>query len=117
MTPTRNNRGIAHENGAIESAHGHLKSAIRDALLLRGTTAFPDLEDYRRFIAEIVGRGNRRHAPRIEAERAALSPLPVQRTADYEETVVTVTSSSGFTLRKVFYTVPSRLIGQRPPCQ
>ena len=113
MTPTRNNRGIAHENGAIESAHGHLKSAIRDALLLRGTAAFPDLEDYRRFIAEIVGRGNRRHAARIEAERAALRPLPLQRTADYEATVVTVTSSSGFTLRKVFYTVPSRLIGQR----
>jgi hypothetical protein len=36
MTPTRNNRGIAHENGAIESAHAHLKRAVRDALLLRG---------------------------------------------------------------------------------
>src|SRR3546814_7822459 len=40
-------------------------------------------------------------------------PLPGQRTCDYEETIVTVTSSSAFTLRKVFYTVPSRLIGQR----
>ena len=37
-------------------------------------------------------------------------PLP---TADYEETSVVVTSSSGFTLRRVFYTVPSRLIGHR----
>src|SRR6478735_8679631 len=36
MEPTRNNRGVAHENGSIESAHGHLKSAVRDALLLRG---------------------------------------------------------------------------------
>ena len=34
-------------------------------------------------------------------------------TADYEETSVVVTSSSGFTLRRVFYTVPSRLIGHR----
>src|SRR6266581_9379948 len=25
MTPTRNNRGVSHENGSIESAHGHLK--------------------------------------------------------------------------------------------
>jgi hypothetical protein len=25
MTPTRNNPGVAHENGSIESAHGHLK--------------------------------------------------------------------------------------------
>ena len=28
MQPTRNNRGIAHENGAIESSHGHLKKAV-----------------------------------------------------------------------------------------
>jgi hypothetical protein len=31
MTPTRNNRGAAHENGAIEGPHGHLKRAIADA--------------------------------------------------------------------------------------
>jgi hypothetical protein len=35
MLPTRNNRGVAHENGSIESPHGHLKRAIEDALLLR----------------------------------------------------------------------------------
>jgi hypothetical protein len=39
--------------------------------------------------------------------------LPGRRTCDHEETVVTVTSSGGFTLKKVFYTVPSRLIGHR----
>ena len=26
MEPSRNNRGLAHENGAIESRHGHLKT-------------------------------------------------------------------------------------------
>jgi transposase InsO family protein len=96
LTPSRSNRGIAHENGAIESAHGHLKRVIRDALLLRGSPAFVDLEAYRRFIAEITGRQNRRRAARIDAERTALQQLPSQRTADYEETVVTVTSSGGF---------------------
>jgi len=60
-----------------------------------------------------VGRKNRRNAARIEAERTTLIQLPAVRTADYEQTVVTVTSFSGFTLRKVLYTVPSRLIGQR----
>ena len=39
--------------------------------------------------------------------------MPRQRTDDFEETLVRVTSSSGFTLRKVFYSVPSRLIGHR----
>ena len=36
MTPSRNNPGVAHENGSIESPHGHLKKALEDALLLRG---------------------------------------------------------------------------------
>ena len=113
MDATRNNRGVAHENGTIESAHGHLKKAVKDALLMRGTNGFDDLAGYRRFIDEIVSRKNAHHVKRIEAERPALQPLPGQRTADFEETIVTITSSGGFTLRKVFYTVPSRLIGHR----
>jgi hypothetical protein len=113
MTPTRNNAGLAHENGSIESPHGHLKSAVEDALLLRGSRAFDTLDDYRRFIDELVGRRNARQAKRLEIERPALQSLPERRTTDYEETIVTVTSSSGFTLRKVFYSVPSRLIGHR----
>ncbi len=113
MEPTRNNRGEAHENGAIEAAHGHLKSAVRDALLLRGSTDFADLAAYRRFVDEIVSRRNARNVKRIEAERAVLQPLPPVRTCDYEHTRVYVTSACGFTLRKVFYTVPSRLIGHR----
>jgi len=113
MAPTRNNRGVAHENGSIESPHGHLKKAVKDGLLMRGSNDFDNLAAYRRFIDEIVSRKNARHAKRIEAERPALQLLPALRTGDYEETIVIVTSSGGFTLRKVFYTVPSRLIGHR----
>jgi hypothetical protein len=113
MEPTRNNPGLAHENGAIESPHGHLKQAIEDALLLRGSRDFADLTAYRRFVDEIVGRRNARNAKRLDLERSALQLLPANRTTDYEETIVTVTSSSGFTLKKVFYSVPSRLIGHR----
>src|SRR5713226_3878923 len=113
MTPSRNNPGIAHENGSIESPHGHLKKALEDALLLRGSRDFDDLDAYRRFVDELVGRQNADKRKRIELERASLSPLPKRRTADYEEKTVTVTSSGGFTLRRVFYTAPSRLIGHR----
>jgi hypothetical protein len=42
MTPTRNNPGIAHENGAIEGPHAHLKGALQQALLLRGSAEFAD---------------------------------------------------------------------------
>jgi hypothetical protein len=113
MTPTRNNPGLPHENGSIESAHGHLESKLADALLLRASRDFEDLAAWRAFIDEVVGRGNARNARRIDQERMALKPLPPRRTADYEQVHVHVTSASAFTLRKVFYSVPSRLIGHR----
>ncbi len=113
MTASRNNRGVAHENGAIESPHGHLKREIADALALRGSKDFADIDAYRAFVAEIVGRGNARRSGRIKAERETLKDLPPMRTTDHEETSVDVTSSSGFILRRVFCTVPSRLIGHR----
>lgn len=113
MTPSRNNRGEAHENGSVEGPHGHLKTALDQALLVRGSRDFEDLAAYRRFVAEVVGRRNARRREVVQAESRALRPLPVRRTDDFEEAIVQVTSSSAFTLRKVFYTVPSRLIGHR----
>ena len=113
MEPSRNNAGIAHENGSIESAHGHLKQALEDALLLRGTRDFADLDAYRAFVDEVVGRRNANNRKRIELERTKLGNLPQRRTTDFEEKVIPVTSSGGFILRRVFYMVPSRLIGHR----
>jgi len=113
MTPSRNNRGLAHENGSIESAHGHLKDAIADALLLRGSRDFDSLTAYRAFVDELVSRRNARNRGPIDLERQSLRSLPQRRTQDFEQTLVRVTSSGGFTLRKVFYTVPSRLIGHQ----
>jgi hypothetical protein len=111
MTPTRNNAGLAHENGSVEGPHGHLKRAMADALLMRASADFPDLPTYRAFVDELVGRRNARNAKRIDSERATLARLPERRSCDYEEVGVRVTSAGGFRLRKVFYTVPSRLIG------
>jgi hypothetical protein len=113
MVPTRNNLGVAHENGSIESAHGHLKRALEDALLLRGTRDFVNLDGSRAFVDTVVGRRNANLAKPIALEKATLAPLPNSRTADFEEKVIPVTSSGGFMLRRVFYTVPSRLIGHR----
>ena len=53
MQPTRNNRGVAHENCSIESSHGHLKKAVMDAPLMRGVNDFDDLAAYRRFAPAI----------------------------------------------------------------
>jgi hypothetical protein len=113
MTASRNNPGVAHENGSIESPHGHLKRALEDDLLLRGSRDFDTLDAYRKFVDVIVGRRNSHNRHRIDLETPELDKLPERRTADYEEKTVTVTSSGGFTLGRVFYTAPSRLIGHR----
>ena len=63
---------IAHENGVIEASHGHLKQAMAQALLLRGSSDFADLAVYRRFVAETVGRANADRRRELEIERPLL---------------------------------------------
>ena len=113
MTPTRNNAGVAHENGSVEAAHGHLKAALRDALDLRGARDFPDLAAYQAFLQETVARKNARRRKALEVELPALKPLPRHRTTDFSTTTVTVTRTGAISVRKVLYTVPSRLVGCR----
>ena len=113
MAPTRNNRGESHENGAVEVAHGHLKRALEDALLLRGSRDFDTLADYRALVDEVVSRRNSHLRVRVDAERAVLRPLPPRRAEDFDTVRVRVTSSGGFTHRRVFYSVPSRLVGHQ----
>jgi hypothetical protein len=72
MTPTRNNRGLAHENGSVEGPHGHLKRALDQALLVRGSRDFEDLKAYRRFVAEVIGARNARRREAVSIEARAL---------------------------------------------
>jgi hypothetical protein len=81
MQPTRNNRGVAHENGAIESQHGHLKRVVGQALLLRGSAAFDSLDAYRDWIADLIGRRNARREKLVSLERAHGAPPIMTRPA------------------------------------
>ena len=114
LRASRNNLGESHENGSIESRQGSLKNTIEQALLLRGHRRFDELSDYRRFVAETVARMNRRVATKVAEERAALKPLPVRRTSEYEEVDARVTKYSTVSVKRILYSVPSRLIGHRP---
>lgn len=113
MVATRNNRGRSHENGAVESPHGHIKRRIAQALLLRGSADFASLEDYRQWLDALVGRFNRRCSEALAVEREELQALPARRTTDYSEQVVAVTTSSTIEVKRVLYSVPARLIGER----
>ena len=113
MSGTRNNRGVSHENGSVESAHRYLKEAIEQALLLRGHRDFEDRALYEAFVRETVMRRNRRNAAAFRIEREQLQELPVRRTTDFVEEEARVTRCGTFTVRAILYSAPSRLIGHR----
>ncbi len=112
MEPTRNNKGVSHENGSIEVSHFHLKSTIRQHLMLRQSTDFASVDIYSVFIADIIARHNKRVEKEVSKERPFLKPLPNQRTCDYDELSVKVTCTSIVRIKEVAYSVPSRLIGR-----
>lgn len=110
---SRNTPGKSHENGAIESPHGHFKRRLEQALLLRGSTDFNSVDEYQVFIDEVVRKKNRACHTLLTEERQYLTPLPKRRTHDYVEHYTRVTSSSTIDIRRVTYTVPSRLINEK----
>lgn len=113
MEASRNNRGEAHENGAVESHNRHLKVAIEQALILRGSRDFETVGEYRCFVDELVARRNKHRGDALATELKHLQPLPARRTADFTEIVVQVVRTGGFLVKQIFYSAPSRLIGQR----
>ncbi|GAC1447950.1 MAG: hypothetical protein NVSMB70_17460 [Chamaesiphon sp.] len=113
MQPTRNNTGVAHENGAIESPHGHLKNRIQQAIYLRGSNEFDTLEEYRLLIETAVAKLNQQCQQKYEQEKTQLQALPKYRIPDYEILTACVSTRSTIEVRCVLYTVPSRLIGQQ----
>ena len=98
VAATRTNRGVSHENGAVESPHGHIKRRIAQALLLREWADFASIEDYRQWLDALVGRFNRRCGEALAIEREQLQALPARRTTDYSEQVVVAVSYTHLTL-------------------
>jgi len=112
---TRNNRGVAHENGAIEGPHRHWKHRLEQQLIQRGSRDFATEAEYRQLVAQVSASLNNRAEVegKLAIERLHLRPLPVQRFADYEPLVVRVRSTSTIEVRSITYSVPSRLIGHQ----
>ena len=102
----------AHENGRVEQAHFRTKSAIRQALLLRGHADFADEASYERFVREVIERKrNVPAAPRLADERPHLRPLPDAAVPNYTTFTCVVRRWSTIRLGNRTYSVPSRLIG------
>ena len=104
--------GESHENGVVEKAHHLLKSALLQALLLRGHRDFPSVEAYMAFVGRVVEeRFHQGREALLVEERAALKPLPSSRVPEYTRVVVEVRRWSTIPVSGHIYSVPSRLIG------
>jgi len=113
MLATRNNPGVSHENGGVESPHRHLKRRISQALMLRGSSDFSSVESYEKWLDALVTKQNQRIKEMLTEEQRHLLPLPGTPGIDYDELVVRVASTSTVSIKRVTYSVPSRLIGEQ----
>lgn len=106
--------GEAHENGVVEKGHDLLKSALDQALRLRGSRDFPAVPAYVAFVAEVIERDlHAGRAAKIAEERAQLRALPTTRIPEHTRIFAEVRRWSTIQVLKRTYSVPSRLIGHR----
>ena len=104
--------GEAHENGVVEQAHFRTKSAVEQALLLRGHADFGDEATYEGFVREVIER--KRNGPaarRLAEERPHLRPLPGAPVPNYTTCTCVVRRWSTIRVGGRTYSVPSRLRG------
>jgi hypothetical protein len=111
VVASRNNPGVSHENGSVEKSHDLLKNAIRQQLMLRGSSDFADIASYQSFINKLIISRNSRRIERFDEELTYLKPLPSKKY--YAPIIIDVNVSQFSTVRllKTSYSVPSRLIG------
>jgi transposase len=104
--------GESHENGVVEKGHDVFKSALDQALRLRGSREFAAIADYLLFVHHVVDEklNHGRHT-RLAEEHTHLRPLPASRLPEYTKLTARVRKWSTINLSSRIYSVPSRLIG------
>ena len=113
LLPVTINVACPHEHGDVESQNGHLKRRLKQHLLLRGSRDFRSEVDYDRFLVKVMGACNGPRQARLAEELSVMQALPPTPLAEYRELGVSVSGHSTIRVKKITYSVPSRLIGQR----
>jgi transposase len=111
IKPRTINVGRPQENGSCESSHGHLKRRMVQHLLLRGSRDFESFSKYDEFISSVLMSANERRMEKVAEELSAMRAKPVVELPDFKEVMVSVSNNSTIRVRKLVYSVPSRLIG------
>lgn len=113
LRSTRIQPGQANENGVAEKSHDTFKSALDQALRLRGSRDFATVASYLEFALGIRARLNHRIEGPLAEERRRLRPLPSAPIPSYTTLQSTVRRWSTIRVASRTYSVPSRLIGHR----
>ena len=103
----------ANENGDVESLHRHFKTAVDQALMMRGNRDFENLEVYNVFLDEIAAGRNTGRQKRLAEEREVLRDLPAKRLESFRRVTPLVNSGSLIQVLGNTYSVHSRLIGEK----
>ena len=104
----------AHENGVVEQAHRRTKSILAQMLVLRGSHDFPSVDEYQRWVREVIEREhNALLGEKLVEERRHLRPLPMIALPAYTTFTVRVRRWSTIRVVNHTYSVPARLIGER----
>ncbi len=112
MQSTRIRPGKSSENGVAEKANDLVKTAVEQALIVRGSKDFGSAGEYLTFVRSIVDKAfNQAAAEKLAIERSHLRPLPSAAVPNYTTHRPKVRKWSTFRLSKRVYSVPSRLIG------
>ena len=102
----------ANENGDVESSHRHFKTAVDQALMMRGNRNFADTLAYIAFLNAIAEGRNAGREKRLSEEREVLRALPKGRLASFRHVTAVVSSGSLIQVLGNTYSVHSRLIGE-----
>ena len=114
MRATRIFPGKAHENGVVEQAHRRTKSILAQMLVLRGHRDFPCVEEYQRWVREVIEREhNAGLGDKLVEERRHLRALPMMALPTYTTLTAKVRRWSTIRVVNRSYSVPARLIGER----
>jgi hypothetical protein len=113
VRPSANNAGKSHENGSIEKSHHLFKRALDQRLRLRGHRDFNSIEEYEKYLREMVSERNRQRKEILQEELKVLQALPAMHWNEPKEQLVTVTGWSTVAIDSAVYSAPSRFIGQR----
>lgn len=103
----------ANENGDVESSHRHIKKAIEQALLMRGSSDFANIDDYIKFVQQEVDFRNAGRSQRLAEEQQAREALNIHRLDSFTRLNVRVNRGSLIRVQGNAYSVHSRLIGEQ----